>query len=197
MIYVQSVNEAPTELRKLAKIIKQTKLKRLSFTEVDLVSVRPCFTQWTFWYCNDVGVSSPSILLWHCWYIVNEIPDDVNLRDINLTSTSCDWTNQTLMSSWHRHNNGRYPAHRNPPGSYTSSVSATKMQPLYCGNWKIRATGTFFQLLLRKTWFFSYQCYSTLYLLRKSFYNVIILNPDVYYPFVKIRSWGPPEDILS
>ena len=36
--------------------------------------------QWTFWYCNDVGVTSPLILPLHCWYIVNETHDDVNLR---------------------------------------------------------------------------------------------------------------------
>ena len=28
--------------------------------------------QWTFWYCNDTRVKSPSISLWLCWYIVNE-----------------------------------------------------------------------------------------------------------------------------
>ena len=37
-------------------------------------------TQWTFWYCNDIGVTSPSISVWHCWYIVNETHYDVNLR---------------------------------------------------------------------------------------------------------------------
>ena len=38
------------------------------------------FTQWTFWYCNDVGVTSSSISLWHCQYVVNETYGNVNLR---------------------------------------------------------------------------------------------------------------------
>ena len=37
-------------------------------------------TQWTFWYCNDIGVTSPSISLWHCWCIANETHDHVNFR---------------------------------------------------------------------------------------------------------------------
>ena len=37
-------------------------------------------TQRTFWYCNDIGVASPTISVWHCWYIVNETHDCVNLR---------------------------------------------------------------------------------------------------------------------
>ena len=37
-------------------------------------------TQWTYLCCNDIGVTSPSISPRHCWYIVNEIHDDVNLR---------------------------------------------------------------------------------------------------------------------
>ena len=36
-------------------------------------------TQWTFWYCNNAGVTWPSISLWHCWYIVNETYGNVNL----------------------------------------------------------------------------------------------------------------------
>ena len=87
------------------------------------------FTQWTFWYRNDIAVTSPSILVWHCWYIVNEHMT-MSICDINLTSGSWDWTNQTLMSSWHRHDNGRSErnaAEINPPESYTFSVSATIM----------------------------------------------------------------------
>ena len=28
-------------------------------------------SQWIFWYCNDIGVTSPSISPWHCWHIIN------------------------------------------------------------------------------------------------------------------------------
>ena len=101
------------------------------------------WSQRTFWYCNDVGVISPSISPWHCWYIVNEKHDDVNLR-YQPDSGSWDWANQTLMLSWHRRDNRRYPAERDPSGSYTTSVSATIMPRLYCGNWKIKASGDFF-----------------------------------------------------
>ena len=41
-------------------------------------------SKWTFWYCNDVGVTLPPISPWHCWYVANETHDDVN------------WTNQTF-----------------------------------------------------------------------------------------------------
>ena len=93
--------------------------------------------QWTFRYCNDIGVTSPSIYCIY-WHIVNETHDD-----INLTSRSWDWTNQNLMSLWHRRDNGRYAAEKNPPRLYTSSVSATIMPLLYYGNWKIKASGDF------------------------------------------------------
>ena len=43
--------------------------------------------QWTFWYCNDTRVKSPSISLWLCWYIVNE------------TNT---WRCQFVISIWHQ-----------------------------------------------------------------------------------------------
>ena len=33
--------------------------------------------------------------------------------------------------------------------------------------------------------------------LRKVYWNVIKLTPDVYYPLDKIRFWGRPEDIMS
>ena len=59
------------------------------------------FAQWTFWYCNDIGVTSPSISLWHCWSIVNEHVT-MSICNINLISRSWDWANQTLKSSWHR-----------------------------------------------------------------------------------------------
>ena len=59
---------------------------RILFSHIQAYS-EPCATlayaeipQWTFWYCNDIGVTSPSISLWLCWYIVNETHDNVNLR---------------------------------------------------------------------------------------------------------------------
>ena len=54
------------------------------------------------------------------------------------------------MSPWHRRDNGHYPAERNPPGSYTTSVSATLMPCLYCGNWKIKVLGDFFWVAATK-----------------------------------------------
>ena len=76
----------------------------------------------------------------------------MSICDIKLTSGSWDWTNQTLMLSWHRRDNGHYTTEINPPGSYTTSVSVTIMPRLYCGDWKIEALGDlFFQFLLKKT----------------------------------------------
>ena len=44
------------------------------------VSIQTCLlSQWTFWCCSVVGVTSLSTSQWHCWYIVNETHDDVNL----------------------------------------------------------------------------------------------------------------------
>ena len=44
------------------------------------VSIQTCLlSQWTFWCCSVVGVTSLSTTQWHCWYIVNETHDDVNL----------------------------------------------------------------------------------------------------------------------
>ena len=50
---------------------------------------------------------------------------------ISLTSGSGYCTNQTLISSWHCHDNGRYPAERYPPASYATLVSATIVPHLY------------------------------------------------------------------
>ena len=60
--------------------------------------------QSTFSYCNDVVVTSPSISPWHCWYIVNETYDDVNLRyqpDIRILRSDF---NIVMTSSWYRTN---------------------------------------------------------------------------------------------
>ena len=59
-------------------------------------------SQWTFWYCNDVGVTSPSISPWHYWYIVNEAYDDVNLRyqsDIRISILDQSYFNIAMTSS--------------------------------------------------------------------------------------------------
>ena len=66
----------------------------------------------------------------------------MSICNIKLTSGSWDLTNQTLMSSWHCFDNGRYPAERNPSGSYTTAVSS-KIMPRLCVNWKIKASGEF------------------------------------------------------
>ena len=113
-------------------------------------------SQWAFWYCNNIGVTSPSILLWHCWYTVNETHDDVSLRyqlDINILRL----TNQTLMSSWHLRNNGRYPAEKKFPETYTTSVLATIIPRLYCGNWKIKASSDFFSVAATKNMYFFFK----------------------------------------
>ena len=90
----------------------------------------------------------------------NDIADKLSMKhmtmsiyDINL-KWSWDWTIQTLMPSWRCLDNGRYPVKKNASGSYTSSVSPKIMPRLYCCNWKIKASGDFFQLLLRKKNFF-------------------------------------------
>ena len=117
------------------------------------------FAQWTFWYCNDIGVTSPPILLWHCWSIVNETHDDVNLQyqpDIKILRL--DQSNFKVVMTSLR-------SGRNPPGSYTSSASATIVTRLYYGNWKIKASGDFFSVSATKnmcfSFFFSEQRHST------------------------------------
>ena len=89
----------------------------------------------------------------------------VSICNINLISGSWDWTNQTLTSSWHRRDGEHYPAQRNLPGSYTSSVSATIIPRLYCGNWKTKASGDFFSVAATKNvFFFFFFFFSPLYL---------------------------------
>ena len=69
-------------------------------------------TQWTFWYCNNIWVTPPSISVWHCWYIVNGTHDDVNLRyqpdikilrlhqsNFNVVMTSSRWRTLRKKSS--------------------------------------------------------------------------------------------------
>ena len=67
----------------------------------------------------------------------------MSVCDISLTLGSRYWTNQTLTSSCHGHNNGRYPAERNPPESYATLVSATVMPCVYCGNRKLEPQVSF------------------------------------------------------
>ena len=74
----------------------------------------------------------------------------MSICDIKLTSGSWDLTNQTLMLSWYFWDSGRYPAERNPPGSYTTPVSA-KIIPRLCANWKSKASEFFFICYLLRT----------------------------------------------
>ena len=97
----------------------------------------------------------------------------MSICDINLTSGSRHWTNQTLISSWHRHNNRRYPAERYPPGSYTTLVSATIMPRLYCSNWKLKLQVSFSQLLLRKI-FVKLTSFPLVQVTRKSMTNMLL-----------------------
>ena len=66
------------------------------------------------------------------------------------------------MSSWHRRDNGRYPAERNLPGLYATSVSATIMSGLYRGNWEIKASGDLFSVAATKNMLFFFQNSATL-----------------------------------
>ena len=113
------------------------------------------------WYSFTKNINSP-------WY-------HRNICDINLTSGSWDWTNQTLISSWHRRDNRPYPAERNPSGLYATLVSATIMPYLYCSNWKLKLQATFSQLLQQK--FLKYFQTALLYL--KVISN--ILNRNTYW----------------
>ena len=120
--------------------------------------------------------------------------------DINLTSGSWDWTNQTLTSSWHRRDNGRYPTERNPPRLYTTSVLATIMPRLYCETEKNKASGDFFSLscCYQKNVIFFQTALLYLKVIsnivsgnnywERHIKNVIKLNPDVCYPLCKIMS---------
>ena len=63
----------------------------------------------------------------------------ISICDIGQTSGSRYWTNQTLISSQNRHDNGRYPAERYPlVGWYATLVSVTIMSRLYWCNWKLK-----------------------------------------------------------
>ena len=70
---------------------------------------------------------------WRCQFAISTWHQDLEIGPI-----------RPLMSPWHRRDNGRYPAERNPPGSYTTSVSPTIMPCFYCGNRKVKASGDFF-----------------------------------------------------
>ena len=96
-----------------------------------------------FYRCwRDIVLDIAMILLvfcrwntWRCQFAISTWHQGLEIGPIRL-----------LMSSWHRRVNGRYPAERNPPGSYATSVSATIMPCFYCGNWKIKASGNFFSV---------------------------------------------------
>ena len=61
------------------------------------------------------------------------------------------------MPSRIRHDNGRYPAEKYPPRSYTSSVLAIIMPCLYCGNSKIKTLGDAFSVAATKNMYFFFK----------------------------------------
>ena len=61
------------------------------------------------------------------------------------------------MPSRIRHDNGRYPAEKYPPRSYTSSVLAIIMPRLYCGNSKIKTLGDAFSVAATKNMYFFFK----------------------------------------
>ena len=66
------------------------------------------------------------------------------------------------MSSWHRRDNGHYPAERNPPGSFTTLVSGTIMSRVYFSHLKLKLQATFFSVAATKNLENIFkQCYST------------------------------------
>ena len=72
---------------------------------------------------------------WRCQFAISVWHQHLDIGPIRL-----------LMLSWHRHNNGRYQAERNPPGSCTTLVSTTIMLRLYCDNWKLKLQVRFFSV---------------------------------------------------
>ena len=66
------------------------------------------------------------------------------------------------MPSRIRHDNGRYPAEKYPPRSYTSSVLAIIMPRLYYGNSKIKTLGDAFSVAATKNMYFFFQNSATL-----------------------------------
>ena len=54
---------------------------------------------------NDVWVTSPSILPWNCWHVINETHDDVNLQyqpDIRILRLDQSDFNIIMTSSWYQ-----------------------------------------------------------------------------------------------
>ena len=95
---------------------------------------------------SDIAVDIAMTLLiyyksntWRCQFAISIWHQDLDIGLIRL-----------LMSSWHRHDNGRYPAERNPWESCTTSVSATITAHLYYGNWKLKLQGKFFSVTATK-----------------------------------------------
>ena len=75
--------------------------KQLKFSIMVLLSSYLIF--WTFWYCNDVGVTSPLILPWYCRYIVNATHYNFNLQnqpDVRIFRLDKSDFNNVLTSPW-------------------------------------------------------------------------------------------------
>ena len=105
---------------------------------VDILILQQCW--------SDITPNIAMILLiyckwntWRCQFAISVWHQDLDIGPIRL-----------LMWSWYRQDNGRYPAGRNPPGSCTTSVSATIMPRLYCGNWKLKLQVRFFSVAATK-----------------------------------------------
>ena len=99
------------------------------------------------WRCrSDIALNIAMTLLiyckwntWRCQFSISAWHQDLDIGPIRL-----------LISSWHCHNDGCYLAERNPPGSCTTSVSATIMPHLYCDNWKLKLRVRFFSIAATK-----------------------------------------------
>ena len=142
-----------------------------------------------------------SISSYHYWYIVNE-----TICEINFTSGSWDWSNQTLILSWNRGHTRRYSAKIFLPRLYNTLVSATIIPRLHCGNWKLRLQGNFSLSFCYKNFIIYFQI-ALLYV--KVISNIVSgnsswarrtkmsskLSQDIYYPVGYITFWGRPMDV--
>ena len=74
----------------------------------------------------------------------------ISICNIKVTSGSWDWTNQTLISSWHRRDNGRYPAEGNPPESYTIQYHSQKSHIYIVATKKLKLQAAFFKFFFKQ-----------------------------------------------
>ena len=110
---------------------------------LDIALTLQIYCKWNTWRCQFV------ISVWH--------------QDLDIGPT------RLLVLSWHRHNNGRYPAERNLPGLCTTPVSDTIIPRLYCGNWKLKLQMRFFWVAATKN-------FPTTLLYLKFVFNIVSRN---------------------